>query len=50
VALCRAVGVPTDPADVLKAMLVEKLEFDSPRIIELRDYFWGGVLIGSVGL
>ncbi len=35
--------VPADPADVLKAMLVEKLKLDSPRIIELRDYFWGGV-------
>lgn len=35
--------VPADPADVLKAMLVEKLELDSPRIVELRDYFWGGV-------
>ncbi len=35
--------VPADPADVLKAMLVEKIELTSPRIIELRDYFWGGV-------
>ena len=35
--------VPADPADVLKAMLVEKLQLTSPRIIELRDYFWGGV-------
>lgn len=35
--------VPADPADVLKAKLVEKLELDSPRIIELRDYFWGGI-------
>ena len=35
--------VPADPADVLKAMLVEKLELTSPRIAELRDYFWGGV-------
>jgi len=35
--------VPADPADVLKAMLVEKLKLDSPRIIELRDYFWGGI-------
>ena len=35
--------VPADPADVLKAMLVEKLKLDSPRIAELRDYFWGGV-------
>lgn len=35
--------VPADPADVLKAMLVENLKLDSPRIVELRDYFWGGV-------
>ena len=35
--------VPADPADVLKAMLDEKLKLDSPRIIALRDYFWGGV-------
>ncbi len=35
--------VPADPADVLKAKLVEKLELDSPRIVELRDYFWGGI-------
>lgn len=35
--------VPADPADVLKAMLVEKLKLDSPRVVELRDYFWGGV-------
>jgi transglutaminase-like putative cysteine protease len=35
--------VPADPADVLKAVLVEKLELTSPRIVELRDYFWGGV-------
>ncbi len=35
--------VSADPADVLKAMLVEKLKLDSPRIVELRDYFWGGI-------
>jgi transglutaminase-like putative cysteine protease len=35
--------VPADPADVLKAMLVEKLDADSPRVAELRDYFWGGI-------
>ena len=35
--------VPVDPADVLKAMLVEKLTLDSPRVTELRDYFWGGI-------
>lgn len=35
--------VPADPADVRKAMLVEKLDLDSPRVAELRDYFWGGI-------
>jgi len=35
--------VPADPADVRKLMLVEKLELDSPRVAELRDYFWGGI-------
>ena len=35
--------VVVDPADVRKAMLVEKLELDSPRVAELRDYFWGGI-------
>jgi len=35
--------VPVDPADVLKAMLVENLKLDSSRIVELRDYFWGGI-------
>jgi transglutaminase-like putative cysteine protease len=35
--------VPADPADVLKAMLVENLKLDHPRIVALRDYFWGGV-------
>lgn len=35
--------VPADPADVLKAMLVEKLTLDSVRVAELRDYFWGGI-------
>jgi len=35
--------VPADPADVLKAMLVENLKLDSPRIKTLRDYSWGGV-------
>ena len=35
--------VPADPADVLKAMLVEKLQLTSPRIAELRDDFWGGI-------
>ncbi len=35
--------VAADPADVLKAMLVEKLPLTSPQIVERRDYFWGGV-------
>jgi transglutaminase-like putative cysteine protease len=35
--------VPADPADVRKLMLVEKLELDSSRVAELRDYFWGGI-------
>jgi transglutaminase-like putative cysteine protease len=32
-----------DPADVRKAMLVEKLELDNPRTKEYRDYFWGNL-------
>jgi transglutaminase-like putative cysteine protease len=35
--------VPADPADVRKAMLVDKLTLDSPRTKELREYFWGGI-------
>lgn len=35
--------VPADPADVRKAMLVEKLKLDDARTRELRAYFWGGV-------
>jgi transglutaminase-like putative cysteine protease len=35
--------VPADPADVRKAMLVDKLPLDSDRVRELRDYFWGGI-------
>ncbi|WP_298272315.1 transglutaminase-like domain-containing protein [Geobacter sp.] len=35
--------VPVDPADVRKAMLVEKLKPEDPRTKELRDYFWGGI-------
>jgi transglutaminase-like putative cysteine protease len=35
--------VPVDPADVLKAMLVENLKLNSSRIVELRDFFWGGI-------
>jgi transglutaminase-like putative cysteine protease len=35
--------VPADPADVLKAQLVEKLDPASPRLAQLRDDFWGGI-------
>jgi transglutaminase-like putative cysteine protease len=35
--------VTADPADVRKAMLVEKLELDNPKAQEYRRYFWGGI-------
>ncbi|NJC87112.1 MAG: transglutaminase domain-containing protein [Desulfuromonas sp.] len=35
--------VPVDPADVRKAILVEKLEMTDPRVREYREYFWGGL-------
>lgn len=35
--------VPVDPADVRKAMLVEKLELKDAKTREYRDYFWGGI-------
>lgn len=35
--------VAADPADVRKAMLVEKLELDSPKAKEYREFFWGGI-------
>ncbi len=35
--------VPTDPADVRKAMLVEKLELNDAKTREYREYFWGGI-------
>jgi transglutaminase-like putative cysteine protease len=35
--------VPVDPADVRKAMLVEKLELADAKTREYRDYFWGGI-------
>jgi len=35
--------VTADPADVRKAMLVEKLELDSPKTAEYRRFFWGGI-------
>jgi len=35
--------VPVDPADVRKAMLMEKLKREDTRTKELRAYFWGGI-------
>ena len=35
--------VTADPADVRKAMLVEKLELENPKTAEYRRYFWGGI-------
>ena len=35
--------VPVDPADVRKAMLVEKLGLKDEKTIEYRHYFWGGI-------
>lgn len=35
--------VPVDPADVRKAMLVQKLGLKDPKVAELRSYFWGGI-------
>jgi transglutaminase-like putative cysteine protease len=35
--------VPVDPADVRKAMLVEKLELKDAKTRGYRDYFWGGI-------
>jgi len=35
--------VPVDPADVRKAMLVEKLELKDAKTREYRDYYWGGI-------
>ena len=35
--------IPVDPADVRKAMLVEKLELKDAKTIEYRNYFWGGI-------
>ncbi len=35
--------VPVDPADVRKAMLVQKLDLRDPKVAELRDYYWGRV-------
>ncbi len=35
--------VTADPADVRKAMLVEKLELSDPKAKEYREYFWGGI-------
>jgi transglutaminase-like putative cysteine protease len=35
--------VTADPADVRKAMLVEKLELENPKAKEYREFFWGGI-------
>lgn len=35
--------VTADPADVRKAMLVEKLELKDQKAQEYREYFWGGI-------
>jgi transglutaminase-like putative cysteine protease len=35
--------VTADPADVRKAMLVEKLELKDAKAQEYREYFWGGI-------
>ena len=35
--------VPADPADVRKAMLVEKLDPKDAKTKEYHDYFWGGI-------
>jgi transglutaminase-like putative cysteine protease len=35
--------VTADPADVRKAMLVEKLELNDPKAKTYREYFWGGI-------
>jgi transglutaminase-like putative cysteine protease len=35
--------VTVDPADVRKAMLVEKLELKDAKTREYREYFWGGI-------
>jgi transglutaminase-like putative cysteine protease len=35
--------VPVDPADVRKAVLVEKLELKDSKTKAYREYFWGGI-------
>jgi len=35
--------VPVDPADVLKLRLTEKADLHDPRVVQAREYFWGGV-------
>lgn len=35
--------VIADPADVRKAMLVQKLELNDPKTKELKEFFWGGM-------
>lgn len=35
--------VPVDPADVLKLRLTEKADLNDPRVVQAREYFWGGI-------
>lgn len=42
--------VPADPADVRKAMLVEKLQLSDPKTAGYRSYFWGGIDAARVKL
>ena len=39
--LARLWWVPVDPADVRKAMLVEKIDINDAKTKAYRDYFWG---------
>lgn len=42
--------VPADPADVRKAMLVQKLDLKDPKTVAYRAYFWGGIDASRVRL
>jgi transglutaminase-like putative cysteine protease len=35
--------VPVDPADVLKLRLTEKADLNDPRVVQAREYYWGGI-------
>ncbi len=35
--------VPVDPADVLKLRLTEKADLTDPRVVQAREYYWGGI-------